>query len=368
VTGNVPPVAETALHARSSVTGPVAAKRRTVCLTIAYEGTRFGGWQSQPGGQSIQQHLERALSLVTGETIRVAAAGRTDAGVHAIGQLVSFNTLSTIPPRGFCHVLVPHLPPEIVVRDAVERPFGFHARFDCTRKRYRYVIHRSAVPWPWLRNLAWWYRGPLNEVAMHEAAAMLVGTHDFRSFETNWPNRSSSIRTVFAARWIATPYWQPWLLQPQTSEPGPTEPAPLHGTAVVAPPQPQPGPVSTLRHDRPQESEHYLIFEICADGFLYNMVRSIVGTLVHIGRGRWTAADVGRILQAGDRRLAGDTAPAHGLYLVDVDTVVDEARIAERVRLKQLDRWPHQANEVPAAAVAEPGATPPLLDGEDPLE
>lgn len=285
---------------------------RTLCLTLAYDGTAYCGWQRQPNGQSVQAIVERALSEFTGERIHVAASGRTDAGVHAVGQLVTFNTATGIPLEAFRWGLVSKLPEDIVIRDVVEQPYGFHARFDAVRKRYRYVIHSSRTPSPFLRNYAWWHRGPLDDAAMQSAADVLLGTHDFRGFETNWPNRSSSVRTVFEARWTRCREWEPWG--------GGQWSKPEAGRNF--------GPLTT---DHGQLTKDFLLFDITADGFLYNMVRALVGTLVHIGRGRWTADDMQRILHAGDRRLAGDTAPPQGLYLMDVQTVVEEQRIADRL-------------------------------------
>jgi tRNA pseudouridine38-40 synthase len=282
---------------------------RTLCLTLAYDGTNYCGWQRQPDGTSLQEVVERALSEFTGERIHAAASGRTDARVHAVGQLVSFHTATDIPVEGFRGGLVTKLPDDIVVRDVVEQPYGFHARFDAVRKQYRYVIHSSRTASPFLRDFVWWHRGELDLEAMQAAANVLVGTHDFRCFETQWPNRSSSVRTVYEARWTRCGEWEPWDDHCRNPELQPSSPALSF----------QPSALS------------FLSFDIAADGFLYNMVRAIVGTLVHVGRGRWTADDVRRILESGDRRLAGDTAPPQGLYLMEVQTVVDEQRIAERV-------------------------------------
>jgi tRNA pseudouridine38-40 synthase len=279
---------------------------RTICLTLAYDGANYCGWQWQPNGLSVQQVVETALSDYLDEPVRVTAAGRTDAGVHALGQLVSFHTARTVPLEGFRWGLAPRLPPDLVVRDAFEPPYGFNARFDAVRKRYRYVIHNALTPWPWLRNNAWWYRGRLDADAMQAAAEVLLGTHDFRCFESHWPNKDSSVRTVFEARWWRTAEWPPW-----------------HDHSLLSSSQP-----STLN------SPPFLCFDIVADGFLYNMVRAIVGTLVHVGRGKWTPDDVRRILSTGDRTHAGDTAPPQGLYLVHVETQIDPDRIAAR-----LERW-----------------------------
>jgi tRNA pseudouridine38-40 synthase len=275
---------------------------RTLCLTLAYDGTNYCGWQWQPNGVSVQQVVEAALLEFIGEPVRVTAAGRTDAGVHAVGQLVSFHTASTIPIDGFRRGLVTKLPADVIVRDVVEMPCGFSARFDAVRKRYRYIIHTSPSAWPWLRNNVWWHRGELNDAAMQSAAEVLMGTHDFRCFESQWPNKETSVRTVFEARWWRCSEWSAHS----------TEAHGLHPVGV----------------------QPFLCFDIVADGFLYNMVRTIVGTMVHVGRGRWNSDDVRRILETGDRSHAGDTAPPQGLYLISVETQIDPERIAAR-----LDRW-----------------------------
>lgn len=303
---------------------------RTVCLTISYYGTAYCGWQWQPNGVSVQQVVESALAEFTGETIRVTAAGRTDAGVHALGQLVSFHTTSGIPAEGFRYGLQTQLPDDIVIRDAVERPYGYSARFDAVRKRYRYVIHNTRTPLPWLRNLVWWHRGPLDLAAMQAAAAVLLGTHDFRCFESKWPNKSSSVRTIFEARWQSCDSWQPWAEGDTASIDLSMEGQESNNTVSQFDPSTWPDAMATEHSG----SQPFLCFDIVADGFLYNMVRAIVGTLVHVGRGRWTAADVKRILDIGDRADAGDTAPAHGLSLIHVDAPVNRDRIAAR-----LERW-----------------------------
>lgn len=283
---------------------------RTICLTLMYDGTSYSGWQVQPDRPSIQQAVERAIWELTGESVKVAASGRTDAGVHALGQLASFHTHLAIPVEAYRRGLVTHLPGDIVVREACEQPPGFHARFDAVRKTYRYVIHNARVPSPWLRNHVWWYRGPLDRAAMRAATEPLIGTHDFRCFETQWPNRSSSVRTVYSARWTTWETWPPW-----------AEPS---------------VPTADLEVRESAESP-FLCFEITADGFLYNMVRAIVGTLVHVGRGRWNVADLERIVRDGDRRHAGDTAPAQGLYLLQVEVDVNHERIAARRARMQRD-------------------------------
>lgn len=261
---------------------------RTLRMTLAYDGTNYCGWQVQPNGMALQTAVEQALLDFTGESIRVVASGRTDAGVHAVGQVVSFATRSSAPCHGFLHGLPVHLPADIVVRQVDEVATGFNARFDAKRKWYRYLIHNNPIRIPFLRNYTLWQRTRLNEQAMHAAVQHLVGTHDFRCFESHWPNRSSSVRTVFRASMTRATGWNAW----DTN----ASPVPAAGTAA----------------------EDFLYFDIEADGFLYNMVRSIVGTLIHVGRGRWSPEDLNRILARGDRTHAGETAPPQGLYLMQV--------------------------------------------------
>jgi len=281
---------------------------RTLRMTLAYDGTNYCGWQLQPNGVSLQQVVEHALSQFTREPIRVTASGRTDAGVHAVGQVISFETSSTAPCHGFLHGLPVHLPDDVVVRAVEEAAPGFNARFDAKRKWYRYVIHNSPIRLPFLRTNALWQRSHLNDRAMHEAASVLLGTHDFRCFETQWPNRSSSIRTVFQSSVTRAAGWPVWG-ESNEQRAMSYEPETVQTVAVPSALNLQP---STF--DPP-----YICFDIEADGFLYNMVRAIVGTLIHVGRGRWTADDMRRILETGDRSAAGETAPAHGLCLMRVD-------------------------------------------------
>lgn len=240
---------------------------------MAYDGTDYAGWQVQLGQKTLQGTLEAALTKITGETIRVTASGRTDSGVHALGQVVSFDTESRLPPDVFQRALNADLPHDMAVLDAAEAPPGFHAIRDAVRKRYRYVLHDGPVPNVFRRQYAWHYRQRLDAEAMHRAAQALLGTHDFRSFESAWPQRTSSVRTI-----------------------------------------------TDIQVQRGFDRDDNLIaLEVEADGFLYNMVRAIVGTLVEVGRGNRPEAWPGEVLVAQDRRVAGMTAPAHGLFLVRVE-------------------------------------------------
>ena len=246
---------------------------RTLKLALAYDGTAYAGWQVQPGQRTLQETLEAALAKITGETIRVTASGRTDAGVHALGQIVSFNTESPLSADIFQRALNAELPDDMAVLQADEAPAGFHAIRDAVRKRYRYVLHDGPVSDVFRRHQSWHYRQRLDAAAMHRAAQALLGKHDFRSFESAWPQRTSSVRTVFE--------------------------------------------ISVCRGLLGDED--LIALEVEADGFLYNMVRAIVGTLVEVGRGTRPETWPAEVLAAQDRRVAGMTAPPQGLFLLRVE-------------------------------------------------
>lgn len=247
---------------------------RTIKLTIAYDGTNYAGWQSQaPSLSTVQDAIERVLNRMTGETIRVVASGRTDSGVHALAQVVCFRTHSTVSPEVFLKALNGELPRDIAVLDAAEAALDFHAIRDAVRKRYRYVLNDGAAPDVFRRNYSWRVWPRLDAEAMHRAALAWRGTHDFASFEASGSRRLSTVRTVLDLR-VA------------------------RGTGELA---------------------DLVTYEVEADGFLYNMVRIMVGTLVEVGKGRQPPAWAAEVLAARDRRAAGITAPALGLFLVRVD-------------------------------------------------
>lgn len=274
---------------------------RTLQMTLAYDGTNYCGWQVQPNGVSLQAVVEKSLKEFTGEPIRVVASGRTDAGVHAIGQVISFATRSTAPCQGFVQGLPRHLPDDVVVRDVQPACAGFNARYDAKSKWYRYVIYNSPIRMPFLRHAVLWQRARLDHAAMHAAVQCLIGKHDFRCFETEWPNRSCSVRTVFRSSVRRFGEWRAWSATD----------AEQSASDVTT--------TAELDHQSTNSQPAFICFDIEADGFLYNMVRAIVGTLIHVGRGRWTANDMQRILDAGDRIHAGETAPPQGLYLMRVN-------------------------------------------------
>lgn len=264
---------------------------RNIRLRIAYDGTRFAGWQVQPDQLTVQGCIESAIEQVSGEQQRLLCAGRTDSGVHALGQVVNFTTFSRIPAAKWRPALQTRLPEDIVILESDEVSPGFHSTFWARSKRYRYVIHNSVVANPFLRHFSWRIGQPLNVEAMQDAAECLLGTHDFRSFESHWPNKATSVRTVMdltIQRRHACDLFQPLS---------------LHDPHLLPP-------------DGPGE---FICLEIEADGFLYNMVRTITGTLTYVGRGTWTRNDVQRILASQDRSIAGGTAPACGLFMVQVN-------------------------------------------------
>lgn len=260
----------------------------TIRLRIAYDGTNYCGWQIQPDEVTVQGEIEAAIEKLTGQRISILSAGRTDSGVHALGQVASFRSDFNIPSDRWRPALQMHLPPDIVIIESDLVPDDFHATFSATSKRYRYVIDNSVVDHPFWRRFVWRITQPLDAKAMHAAAQVLVGTHDFRSFETNWPNKATSVRTVSRLAISRHDSWDLW------------SPTQLDQTTIA------------------DQSGRFICLEIQADGFLYNMVRTITGTLVNVGRGTWTAEDVERILKSQDRKIAGATAPACGLYLAEV--------------------------------------------------
>lgn len=277
---------------------------RTIRMTVAYDGTNYVGWQVQPNGESVQAAIERAILKQTGEQISVLAAGRTDSGVHALGQVISFQTNSPIPCDGFRKALQKFLEPDVIIRDLQETHDDFHATYSAKKKRYRYVIHNTRIHNPFLRNYVWHRHSRLDDAAMHQAGQELVGTYDFRSFESHWPNKATSVRTVMELT-VRRQHYCPIFFESLCGE-----------------------LPDVVKESGSEPEGEFIWLEIVADGFLYNMVRTIVGTLIHVGTGRWNADDVRRIRDAMDRSQAGDTAPAPGLYLVEVDyddDVSDEA-------------------------------------------
>jgi tRNA pseudouridine38-40 synthase len=241
---------------------------RNLKLVLSYDGTDFNGWQTQPGYRTVQETLECAIAKLTGEQVGVNASGRTDAGVHAVGQVVNAYSNTNLAPDVLVRAINAHLPTDVAVLSVLDMPQAFDANRDARRKLYRYVIHDGAVPSPFLLRYACQSNHRLDVEAMRLAAEPLRGRHDFHSFETDWPNRSSSVRTI-------------------------------HHLAL-------------------SRLGDWIWLDVEADGFLYNMVRAIAGTLMNVGRRYWPIAQVEKIIKAEDRREAGPTAPAQGLFLMRV--------------------------------------------------
>jgi tRNA pseudouridine38-40 synthase len=246
---------------------------RWLKLTVAYDGTNYAGWQIQPDKPTVQAAIEAAWHEITREMIRVTAAGRTDAGVHALGQVVAVATESRLPVSDLQRGLNALLPEDVAVVALEEACEGFHATYDALGKTYRYQIHNGRVPAIFDRRYTWHYPQPLDAESMHAAAQALVGKHDFSSFESIGSERPTSVRTITAL-------------------------SVRRGTGALA--------------DR-------VTIEVAGDGFLYNMVRAIVGTLVEVGRGARDATWPAEVLTACDRTRAGQTAPPQGLFLVRVE-------------------------------------------------
>jgi tRNA pseudouridine38-40 synthase len=241
---------------------------RNLKITLSYDGTDFNGWQTQPGYRTVQETLEKAIEAATGNAVFANASGRTDAGVHAVGQVANFYCNSRLAPEVLVRAINAHLPGDVSVRDCREAVQSFDASKDAVRKLYRYVILDSPIRSPFLHRYATMSRHRLDAARMARAGRCLVGRHDFHSFETEWPNRLTSIRTI-----------------------------------------------THLSVNRVGE---YIWIDVEADGFLYNMVRAIAGTLMNVGRGHWTEEKVAEILSAEDRKEAGPTAPPQGLFLMRV--------------------------------------------------
>ncbi len=248
---------------------------RNFKLVLAYDGSDFAGWQVQPDSATIQGTLASAIGRVTGEKVLPQGSGRTDAGVHALGQVATCALESPIPAGNLLKALNDLLPASIRVLEVSEAELEFHARKSARGKTYRYRICRGAICPPFLARYVWHHPYPLDENAMRQASALVLGEHDFTSFAAVDPERGKEENGVSNVRRISLSGW-----------------------------------------DREAEE---LIYTVRGSGFLHHMVRNLVGTFVLVGKGTLRPEDISRILQAKDRSAAGATAPAHGLYLVNVE-------------------------------------------------
>jgi len=243
--------------------------RKNFKLVIEYDGTAFHGWQRQKNARTVQADIERALAAVAGGAVTLIGSGRTDAGVHALGQVANFHCESRLSAAIFQRALNSLLPEDVVIRQCVEVDESFHARFSAVSKRYRYRILNCEIPAAVGRGYVWFIRRKLDRSAMAAAAGRIVGRHDFKAFEGAGSPRSGTVREVLRAEWSET-------------------------------------------------ESGGLTFEIEADGFLRFMVRNLVGTLVEVGRGAVSPEGFERILLSVDRTQAGPTAPPQGLFLMEV--------------------------------------------------
>jgi tRNA pseudouridine38-40 synthase len=271
---------------------------RHVRLILEYDGTDLCGWQRQANGPTVQGHLETALARLLAHEVTVTGASRTDAGVHASGQVASFRTERAIPLHGIRRGLNSLLPPAIAVVDASEADDDFHPRFSATGKHYRYLLFTRSDRSPRWRTRAWHHPGALDLAAMREAAAALIGEHDFAAFRAAGCTAKRTVRRIdeIAIARIAT-----------DADRASGADAIAEGGAIAASPAGD------------DEARHPLVaIDVRGNAFLRNMVRIVVGTLVEVGEGRRTPAQVAEILASLDRTRAGITAPAHGLELVSV--------------------------------------------------
>lgn len=244
---------------------------KRIKLVVAYDGTNYCGWQIQPNEPTIENELDKAIYELTKEKVHVTGASRTDTGVHALGNVAVFDTESSIPGERFSYALNRFLPEDIAVQSSCEVASDFHPRHCETRKIYRYRILNTEFPVPQKRNYTWNVKGKLDIEAMKEAAKYIVGEHDFKSFCSVRTQAESTVRTIYD--------------------------------------------IQLKRH----KDEIYL--DITGNGFLYNMVRIITGTLVQVGKGKYKPDYIKEMLSACDRTEAGQTAPPQGLTLMNIEYV-----------------------------------------------
>ncbi|MBO4416452.1 MAG: tRNA pseudouridine(38-40) synthase TruA [Lachnospiraceae bacterium] len=246
---------------------------RRIMLRVAYDGTNYVGWQKQDNGLAVEEVLNRALCELTGEDIAVIGASRTDSGVHAIGNVAVFDTGSRIPADKFCLALNKYLPNDVAVQSSCEVEADFHPRFKECRKTYEYSIYNAPVPSPLMNRYTYFVHYPLDIDVMNEAARYLVGQYDFASFCSAGAQVKTTVREIYS--------------------------------------------VECLRYM--EDEGKRIVIRIKGNGFLYNMVRIIAGTLVQIGQGMYPPERMKEILEACDRTQAGPTAPPQGLVLKEIE-------------------------------------------------
>jgi tRNA pseudouridine38-40 synthase len=249
-------------------------------LVLAYDGTEFHGWQVQPDCVTVQGELRDALARITGEDVLPQGSGRTDAGVHALGQVASFALAAPIPEANLARALNRTLPASIRVLSATRETSDFHARHSARAKTYEYRVFRGEICPPWLARYVYSFNAPLNIAAMQRAAVLVCGEHDFTSFAATDPDRlerdsigeasHNNVRCLHTSQWAL-------------------------------------------------EENDLLLYRVRGNGFLHHMVRNLVGTFLEVGRGNLTETEIPAILESRARERAGPTAPARGLFLVNVE-------------------------------------------------
>jgi tRNA pseudouridine38-40 synthase len=289
---------------------------RRIKLTVAYDGTGYCGWQIQPNGKTIEGVLDEAIERLTGEKIHVIGASRTDAGVSALGNVAVFDTASTIPGERFAYALNTYLPEDVSIVGSCEVAPDFHPRHCDTRKTYEYRIVSSKFPIPQLRNSTWNIREHLDVAKMRDAAEYLIGEHDFKSFACVRTDAESTVRRIYSLE-IESEELFSRNFQSENSD-GLTRDA--SGKNMLN--ENFGGKLSNTKKsslaDGLSGSKMYVI-RVCGNGFLYNMVRIIAGTLVQVGKGQLPPSRVKEMLEACDRTRAGQTAPPQGLTLVGIE-------------------------------------------------
>jgi tRNA pseudouridine38-40 synthase len=255
---------------------------RTLRLVVAYDGGDFAGWQRQAGQRTVQGDLEQVLAAIEGAPVHVAGAGRTDAGVHAAAQVASVRMTAAITAERLVRACNASLRDDVRVLAADEAAGEFHARLHARGKRYRYFIWHAPASSPALRRVAWHVPQRLSLAAMQDAATAFLGEHDFAAFQARGGRVRSTVRRVWASAIAPVETLAPWMA-------------------------------------RPNDRSRLLVFDVSGNGFLRHQVRAMAGTLVQVGRGRMTRADLIQALAGAPRAAAGPTAPAHGLHLWRVD-------------------------------------------------
>lgn len=241
---------------------------RRIKLTIEYDGTNYHGWQVQDNAHTVQAELEKAILRITGERVRITGSGRTDTGVHALGQVAHFDTSSMISAEKFRNALSAVLPLDVAVISSEEVDFDFHSRFSAIGKTYEYRVFNRHIRSPIMEKRAWHIREAIDLKCLGKAANAFLGTHDFSAFCASGRSISNFERTIHLSEWI--------------------------------------------------EKKELLLYRVCGNGFLYNMVRIMVGTMIEVGLGKRTPESISDTLTGKNRNLAGITAPPQGLYLVEV--------------------------------------------------